>query len=172
MSPQSIQGESFLLTVVLVSLAFAGFVGIIQASGKDNKDRVQQHAGVEFILENTAAVCFLGLLPFPLFYGLSSEHRVWAISSVLLGIASFVIIVRHGYLIADLLRRNHKPRMLPWLKLILFITLGFGFLEVYNYYKQSLVIYTIGLLWLLVAAGCQFVSSFRFLLSTKSSSAE
>lgn len=176
MFPESMQGENFLLTVAVVSLGFAGFVGIIQAFGEENRKTRRDNAGVELILENTAAAFFLGLLPFPLFYGLSSERQSLAISSAVLALASFLIVVRHVHLILYLLGtgdEEDKPRMLSWFIPLLLITFALGTLEFYNvFHRQSLWVYTLGLLWFLVVAGGQFVSTFRFLLSTKRSSDE
>ena len=170
MSPQSMQGEAFLLTVAVVSLALAGFASVIQTfrrETEDPRDRDRQKAGVEFILQHTFAACFFALFPFLLFYGGNCEQQVWAISSASLAIVLFAILYRHISLVINLRRRHRPPRMFIPLIAILFGTLVILVLQLSNLWNPLLSKYASGVFWLLVAAGGQFFSSFRFLLSNE-----
>jgi hypothetical protein len=72
----------FLLTAAQIGLALAGFAGLVTVFRKADREWIPQEvAGMKLIFEHTFADVFFSLLPFPIFYMLESESRVWRISS-------------------------------------------------------------------------------------------
>jgi hypothetical protein len=158
------KGESFLLTIAQIALALAGFAGIIGAFRQAEREwKPQEIAGLQLMLEHTFAAVLFALLPFPLFFVLSLQIKVWSIASSLLAgflILEFIIQRRRIILLSV---RGAAPRRSSGLKYFFFPpTAIFAVIQVVNaYWWHSLSGYSWGLLWLLVAPSIQF---FHFVL--------
>jgi len=81
------EGEDILTAIAEISIAFAGFSGIVSVIGRDRSTQWSVTDRIRFwsMLEFGIAALFFSLLPIPLrHFGLNPD-LVWAVSSLLLG---------------------------------------------------------------------------------------
>jgi hypothetical protein len=163
---KNLQGEAFLIAISSLSLAFAGFVGLITAVDKNEKN-ARFGGSVEYLLENLFLAFFFELLPFPLYYGYNCDRLVWSWSSLFFGILIIFALCRHVFLAVNVWQRGKPPRMKWWLVGMFVGTFIVGIMQLYSFKHPSLWRYATGLIWLLLTACGQCVSSFRSLLYPK-----
>jgi len=161
--------QSLLLTLAEVSVALAGFSGVVSVFGRrrteewDPGDRLH----LSFMLETSLAALFLSILPFAMFAAELSPRSTWAIMSGIFAV--FLVLV----VVAGLYRYRQLPsgqRMgmgriygvvstlgdLSILALQLFNALG----------PHEFSLYLIGLIWLLFSCALSFVQLLGFLRPT------
>ena len=162
------KGEGFLLCIAQVGLTFAGFAGLIGVFRPSEKKWIPQEiAGLSLILEHTFAAVLLSLLPFPLFY--LAETRMWSGCSFLMS-AFFIVEAVHQWRKKIKLDKKGFPPRRPKLLYLTFVvpSLILFLLELINGFRWMLPsVYMFGLLWLLIAAGVQFLLFVSFFSASR-----
>jgi hypothetical protein len=163
-----LSGDSFLLTLAQLGLAFAAINGLILALRHRPEQRMlpREVNAIWLLIEHSFALVLLALVPFLLFHwsGASNESNVWRYSSALLA----VFLVWTIYINVRRLKKGDKPRHPEQLYLFLVFTAVFLIVEVTNFFCKAFWLYGLGLVWLLCAAMWQFLIS----LSSYGSDAE
>jgi hypothetical protein len=153
------RGADFLLCIAQVGLTFAGFAGLIGVfRPSEGKWIPQEVAGLSFILHHTLAAVVLSLLPFPLLALEYSETRVWTVSGSLVGLFLLAETSWQWHEVTRLTRAGYPPRRPKALYLTFFVSFLLTASTLYSVcYGGVEAVYKLGLLWLLVASGIQFL---------------
>lgn len=153
-------GESLLLTLAQIGLAFAGFSALILTLRQESQRErsVSDVNAIKFVLEHSFALLALSLLPLVLFPAIGRPRCVWSFSSLLLAaFAGWEMVIQHQRIRAAA-RENAAPRR-PGLMRYLFFVPTCALLLVQlasGIFWGSQTIYGAGLLFLLFQASVQF----------------
>jgi hypothetical protein len=153
------EGESFLLTVAQLGFALAGFAALLSVFRRtETRWSFSELAGQSLIIESSLSAALFALLPFPLFYVVG--ETVWQLCSALL-VIFFVLWGSFDYRRTGQASRRDQlfiNRLSPSSLLYLLALIGVALLQLANVLDGGTVpSYMAGLLWLLIAAGSQFM---------------
>lgn len=152
-------GEAFLLCLAQLGLAFGGFAGVIVALRRepDLHWKPKEVAGIKFIFEHAFGVTLYALLPFPLYYWLAWEQRVWEIGDTLFAIFLALLLFSQFLKRMDLTKVGDRPSHPKLLTCAYVIpTAALCLIESVKACKGSSLWYAIGLIYVLVQAVIQF----------------
>lgn len=160
MEEDDMTGESALLTIAEVAVAFAGFASVVTVFRRRDDEGWPGQDLIRFqlMITTSLAVVFFALLPFAVHFFEASEHATWAGSSFALASFMIVLMLTAGRRVIALTRDAAlNPHIsLSFIALGILIALaqalnGFGLL-----FDRSLGPYFVGLLYLLVISGFSF----------------
>jgi hypothetical protein len=154
-TPESLQ------TIAEISVAFAGFSGLIVALRRNAGPltKVQKYR-LQVLLSLAFGAMFLSFVPELLFYFSASPGKIWVLSSVILSIYSVLFLI--WWLTASLRIKTTNPEIFNWFALsrmaaghvvVVLLQLGvvFSLLE-----QSSAGAYSAALIWYLIHAAQQF----------------
>ncbi len=164
-SKNPVDYQDLLLTLAEVSVALAGFSGVVTVFGRrrtgewDPADRLH----LSFMLETSLAALFLSILPFALLAAEVSPRSTWTVMS---GVMAAFLVVADGAAIYRYRRLSSDQRMELGRIYGIAMTLGDSsvvVLQLFNVFSaQEFFPYLIGLMWLLFGCALSFVRLLGF----------
>jgi hypothetical protein len=141
-------------TTILLGTAFAGLIGIIGALRRHTPDCPADRASLRVSLTFCVGAVLFAFVPDPLFEALVPEMIVWRLNSLLLAVFFVYQMVRAGRYARTFGMRF--PRTMIFLLVVsgIFVTIEL----VNSLWWSAPAPYVLGVMWLTVLAGVQFVA--------------
>jgi hypothetical protein len=159
-------GEVF-LTIAKISVAFAGFSGMVTALRKRSNDKWNRGDILRFwqMIEVSLSALIFSLLPFVFYYAKLSSAAIWASCSFLLAFVQSIQLGRAGYRTFRA-ARNDQTISLRFTTTFLFVGIIIVVLQLMNTvgigFYRSVSPYLIGLFWQLSLACVLFWRLLKF----------
>ena len=161
-SKTDMTGELFFLTIASVGMSLTGFVTIVAVFLSHSEKREwlpQDVAGLQLMVEHSLAAVLFGLLPSATSLLIHNEHILWrSVSAALALMFLFELLIQINR-VKICSERGAAPRRF---KTLLFVWFPMSFvvavIQIFNFTIWATAFaYAIGILWLLLAAGIQFL---------------
>ena len=154
-------GELFFLTIASVGMSLTGFVTIVAVFLSHSEKREwlpQDVAGLQLMVEHSLAAVLFSLLPSVTSLLIHNEHILWRSVSTVLALVLLLKFFVQRHRIKVYSKRGTAPRRLKTLHFGLFLSLVVVGIQILNLITWATAFaYAIGILWLLLAAGIQFL---------------